>query len=127
MRRAATKLHSGFGVVDYEAERVVRHTKFLGLRHPGRFEKKADRVFVVPTLGLVGGVGDVVAIVCDLGAEIQILAVPRDVVARGQIIFRRGLVAVIGETVDLRVIPGRMGEASDVPEAVVECIVLPVG
>ena len=59
-----------FRRVDYEAEGVVRHTKFLGLRHAGRFEKKADRVFVVPALGFVGGVADVVVVVFDLGAQV---------------------------------------------------------
>ena len=65
-------------------------------------------------------------IVFDFGTEIQVLTVPGDVIARGQIFFGRGLVPMVGETVDLRVIPGRMGETGYIPEAVVERIPLPV-
>ena len=124
--------------VDHEAECVIADAEFLCGLFPRRFDEPADRILVIPALGLMLRVGDVVHVVLDLGAQVEILFIPSRVVARLQVLlgwrFLKPLprayawgYAVIGEPVDRRIVPWRLAQPEDIPQSVRERDVLPFG
>ena len=71
---------------------------------------------------------EVVDIVVDLGAEVEVFVVPGDIVAGAQVFGEVRLVAVVGKAVAgaaVERIEGTLGDAAHIPEAVVVREVLP--
>ena len=112
--------------ISHKAEGIVTLAKPFWGFISGRLYEKADAILQIPAMRYVVAAVHIVYIVFNFSTEVQIIRIPGHIVPGLEVVVWMRFIAVVGESVPSPfVIPERVAQSIDIPNAIVEGKVLP--